>query len=65
MNNVKITNQSKGPFVVLVTDPLNLKDEAFPMVISPLNGYHSKEDALSYIKISLLEILDYTFISFN
>lgn len=50
LNNqyVKITDYITGPFVIVVTVP---DDDAFPMVISPPDGFKTREEALEYINI--------------
>lgn len=48
--NVEVTEFTHGPFVIVVTDPSNPTDRAFPTVISPKGGYKTKEEALAYIE---------------
>lgn len=43
-------SQALGPFVIVITDPSNPEDDAYPMVVSPSGGYPTKEAALAYIE---------------
>jgi hypothetical protein len=48
--NVSVTDLIHGPFAVVVTDPQHPDDDQYPMVVSPLGGYATKEKALELVE---------------
>jgi class 3 adenylate cyclase len=47
--HVTVTSFIHGPFMIVVTDPTNPKDDAYPQVVAPDGGYATKEAALDFI----------------
>ena len=50
IRHVSVTDNERGPFVIIVTSFDDLKDPAYPMVIGPEGGYATKDEALEYIE---------------
>ena len=50
MSNVVVTDFIHGPFEIVVVDPNNPLDQAYPIVVAPEGGYTTKEAALQFIE---------------
>jgi hypothetical protein len=48
-DHLSVTCFEAGPFMIVVTDPAQPDDAAYPMVIAPEGGYATKEAAIAYI----------------
>jgi hypothetical protein len=62
---INLTSSSISHFAIIVTDPENPEDAAFPLVISPPNGYNSKEEAIAYIENFTNRKIPYLGLHFN
>ena len=51
---IRITSFLRGPYMIVVTDPQNPNDEAYPAVVAPEGGYETKEAAVEYIQQNYL-----------
>jgi hypothetical protein len=48
--NLWVTGFIHGPFAVVVTNPVDPKDEAYPIVVCPKGGFETTGEAVKYIE---------------
>jgi len=48
--NVWVTGFIYGPFAIVVTNPLQPKDDAYPLIVCPEGGFQTADEALLYIE---------------